>query len=229
MKKLAKQLLMMSATLSMGVSTCTMLVNAAGTDSNKDSPKPDIPGISTQATEAKVSLKTNPTATVTLDSAPTFTFEALEMQASGLNEAQATVNPEPIRVSNPGFEGGWTVSASISEFEKMTPTTRPESKKPATPAPAKEFLKGASVTLYRGAILGNSASELPTAPSQVTLTKDAQPVFAAKAKAGLGRSTLHYGNSDIRLSVPEGNRTGAYTAKVTWTMAMVPETAKPRQ
>jgi len=223
MKKLAKQIFMMSATLSMGISVCTMLVKAEEADLTRPTPE----RTPTAQTDANVNLTLGKDNTVELAQVPTLNFNGLEMKAEGLSEVAVTELPNPIKVKNPGLEGGWVVTANISKFIRQDPKTRPIDK--ATlgignekPKPDKEELKGATVTLYQGTISGNDVSEKPIAPDKVTLSQSNILVLQAKPKTGLGQSSHAYGKEHVRISVPEGNRVGAYTAKITWTMNMVP-------
>jgi len=220
MKKLAKQLLMMSATLSMGVSACTMLVKAE--EANLTRPTPER--TPTAQTDANVNLTLGKDNTVELAQVPTLNFNGLEMKAEGLNEVAVTELPNPIKVKNPGLEGGWVVTANISKFIRNNPKTKPADRiwGNEKPEPNKEELKGATVTLYQGTISGNDVSEKPIAPDKVTLSQSNILVLEAKPKTGLGQSSHAYGKEHVRISVPEGNRVGAYTAKITWTMNMVP-------
>jgi len=220
MKKLAKQLLMMSATLSMGVSACTMLVKAE--EANLTRPTPER--TPTAQTDANVNLTLGKDNTVELAQVPTLNFNGLEMKAEGLNEVAVTELPNPIKVKNPGLEGGWVVTANISKFIRNNPKTKPADRTWGNekPEPNKEELKGATVTLYQGTISGNDVSEKPIAPDKVTLSQSNILVLEAKPKTGLGQSSHAYGKEHVRISVPEGNRVGAYTAKITWTMNMVP-------
>jgi hypothetical protein len=223
MKKLAKQVFMMSATLSMGISVCTMLVNADKADSTRPTPES-----STSAqTDANVNLTLGKDNTVELAQVPTLNFEGLEMKAEGLNEVAVTELPNPIKVKNPGLEGGWVVTANIGSFVRHDRKTKTIDLNTwgngnGKPEPVKEELKGATVTLYQGTISGNDISKKPTAPEKVTLSQSDSPVLQAHPKAGLGQSSHAYGKDHVRISIPEGNRLGAYTAKITWTMNMVP-------
>ncbi|AVK61032.1 hypothetical protein C5Z25_04320 [Lactobacillus sp. CBA3605] len=198
MKKVTQQLALMSTILSLGSLLSTIPATAESAE-----------------TTADVDLKQSATDnSIALDQAPTYQFKDLELSASRRDYTATAVNDHLI-VRNPGVESGWQVTAKISDFKRLGNRQ----------SDGANQLVGAQLTLMSGIVApteDDNPSVRPVTTNNIVLSDQDQAIMTAAKGAGLGTYQLEHINSQVKLSVPSGNRTGTYQAKITWTLGNAP-------
>lgn len=163
-----------------------------------------------QTTTSDATLTT--TTPLTLGAAPTISFGSQLYSVSKQTYASTAISP--LKITNPGFSSGWTLTAAATPFTSS-----------ATPS---STLQGATFTLDGSsadpitADDSTNVSKGPTYVTPVTLTSTATEIEGAAAGAGVGAYTTNYDAGDASLYVPAGNLQGAYTSTVTWTLSDAP-------
>jgi len=214
MKKASKQLLAIGAVLSLGLVISTMPASATISKPAPEKPgKPSSDGETKDTnTEIEVELQKSNVG-ITLGEAPLINFSSAKLTSGRINLTANSINGK-IRVLNPGDEDGYKVGASISKFKDKNSVTSE-----TTP----ERLKGAKFTVKNPTVTpedSDNPSLAPKAKGDIELNGNIQNVMTADKNAGLGIFNLKY--KDATLQIPDGNKAGAYTATVTWTLNNVP-------
>jgi hypothetical protein len=164
-------------------------------------------------TTAKANLTTDDgegnTAKLSLDSTPNIDFGSQLISADGNTFSSATID-NPLQVTNPGLDEGWSVTVASSAFTDG-------SKK----------LKGAQFKLNAGTVTNSSAADVSGLASATDFAPSAdgssQIVFEAKdSTVGVGVNKDSFAATSATLDVPAGNVAGNYTSNLTWTLTDVP-------
>jgi len=161
----------------------------------------------TQSKSITATFNTDPTATISLNSAPNIGFGANATPDTTSNEVYtATTADAPVSVSNPGLASGYNVKVQNSAFTNADGDT----------------LGGAVLSLgapdVEAANVGNP-SPAPTA-SAVTLSGNSADslLLSAPLKGGLGVFNSNFGLANVTLAVPAGQLGGAYSSTLTYTL-----------
>lgn len=148
---------------------------------------------------------------LSIDYVTNFNFGEHELETSQIvyNLEDKPTNANVQVTDNRGTGDGWTLQVSLSEFTTAEKVT----------------LKGAELALpvrEVKSVIGN-ISNAPDFEKDMVLTPGSlQTLMSAKEEAGMGTWAAMYDSENIALSVPSGNHSGQYEAKLTWTLADVP-------
>ncbi|MFD1410588.1 WxL domain-containing protein [Lapidilactobacillus gannanensis] len=170
-------------------------------------------------TKANINLTTDPTdpdnprdtGSIILKSAPTIEF-GTQVLTGATKTYDADTNPtDPIKVINPGFTSGWTVTVAASDFKN---------------ADGSKTLNGAQLTLDAGTVANADPVDTKTdgvSSTGLKLNSSAAPVFDATAGNGIGTFTSTYTKTQAHLTVPSTATADSYASTLTWTIANTPK------
>lgn len=151
---------------------------------------------------------------ITIDAAPGIEFGSQPISASGATYTATgfTDKGDTLQVTNPGFDSGWTVYASASDF-----TTTPDADGKT------KTLKGAVLSLAAGEVAAPNAHSDAATPTAITFNNKGQAVLSATdGTQGVGINKDTFTAKKATLDVPAGNTEGDYTANLTWTLTNAP-------
>lgn len=156
--------------------------------------------------------ETGNTGALTIDNVSPLLFGEHKIDGGKAEFKTETVAPN-IQVSDRRGEGqGWTLQVRMSEFADKTEATK--------------ILKGAEITLPAGTV-GKSEGNIALPPEATGVViagsqENAQTIFSAKEKTGLGTWTNEFDAEQVTLMVPAGNLKGDYQATMTWSLLDAP-------
>ncbi|ETY73463.1 WxL domain-containing protein [Lactiplantibacillus fabifermentans] len=194
MQKFVKQLMVVGAVVSVGVSTCTTLVSAA----------------TEQPSEAQVELTAGE---LQLISAPDFNFGKQKMNGQTITTDAESVK-DVVKVINPGSVGGWRVAAHLEDgklnnFKGMQLTVKPKNEK-INYSPDDKGKVTADTNMPK--IVRDS----------MTLSNEDQNIISASENSGLGTFTLTFDETDASLVIPGDVQPGVHDSKIVWSLLNTP-------
>ncbi|EOH1637499.1 WxL domain-containing protein [Enterococcus faecalis] len=172
------------------------------TDPNKPNPDPEVPG-------------TGNTGPLTIDLVSSIDFGEQEIKEKEAIYNAKTEHPYVQVTDRRGTGAGWTLKASIDEFNNEDKT---------------KTLKGAELSLKNGTIKSTSGnvSEKPQG-YDVNLNKDLQVIMKAETDQGMGTwldvfSGTKDNNANVQLKVPAGSARAKqnYSSVIHWELTDAP-------